>query len=861
MKKDKLKDTVVQKKVKKDMPVRAKIILVGVVALMISIFVGLVSQYYTGKLENLFTMQKQAKTIDTLLLEGIIKEKEFLATGEATLKSEVVAIFDEMIQILEDDLKNSSEVNDEISGHIESVLTGVQQYKENFVEIDALNTAQGLSETQGYKGQLTQDMEELQGLLENISGGPESVQLKAWEALAYPVDEVAAEALEVVNVNGADYYAFTFEYEMVDVPQREKLSIKINGIDNNIDTYGVTNIVFSGANGEFKVNDKDQLSFDENWTYDEPGVVNSLVMGDLDGELVALFEVDYSQEESWGHAVVSVKISDDFLVSEYERVTYDILLPVASNGGITTHYTKADLEDTVAHSAWLTEITVLEDLYFVESFIHTYVMDPEMILMGDYHSQIEELYTGIFDTLDLTMLTDQEKKTYEALLLNKKEAMNNVFATDQALTQLRLDNAELQEQIEASTASVQIASEELVTKSNENDNINRLLVILISSIILIVIIVWIIYSIEKSFKGFKEVLKENAQGNIAARAYTGGPGEFREFASYLNSFLDQLTSVIGGIDNVSKNVQVSNTSVAHEMQALIGDANGNMNEDSITAMNELVIDMDDKVIKQQTGTQEALAGLEEISASNGMILKSVENTKALSSDSVTKTEEGYSSIQSILTGVSEITSNIDKTSGEINELSVQSKDIISILEAIKGISSQTNLLALNASIEAARAGEEGKGFTVVADEVRKLAEQTDGEAEKIEVIIKSIGENIDEVLTSTDDVRTSIGNLVEIIEMFDGIFKEIIDTIGQSNVSFQSVSESINEQLTAVSSITDSVSGISDDANIISKLAKSTTSIMENITGILYSNQEKLDAVVEDSEQLNEELKFFKVDE
>lgn len=69
-------------------------------------------------------------------------------------------------------------------------------------------------------------------------------------------------------------------------------------------------------------------------------------------------------------------------------------------------------------------------------------------------------------------------------------------------------------------------------------------------------------------------------------------------------------------------------------------------------------------------------------------------------------------------------SQVESTSGIMNELTLSSRDIEGVTGVISEITEQTNLLALNAAIEAARAGETGRGFAVVADEVRTLAKRT-----------------------------------------------------------------------------------------------------------------------------------------
>jgi methyl-accepting chemotaxis protein len=58
-------------------------------------------------------------------------------------------------------------------------------------------------------------------------------------------------------------------------------------------------------------------------------------------------------------------------------------------------------------------------------------------------------------------------------------------------------------------------------------------------------------------------------------------------------------------------------------------------------------------------------------------------------------------------------------------------------------------LALNAAIEAARAGESGKGFAVVADEIRQLADDSKSTASKIQSVIKTVIESVDNLSASS----------------------------------------------------------------------------------------------------------------
>ena len=86
---------------------------------------------------------------------------------------------------------------------------------------------------------------------------------------------------------------------------------------------------------------------------------------------------------------------------------------------------------------------------------------------------------------------------------------------------------------------------------------------------------------------------------------------------------------------------------------------------------------------------------------------------------------------------------INTVSEQTNKNNDSATNINKAVEIIKGLAAQTNLLSLNASIEAARVGDAGRGFAVVAEEIRSLSEESSGNAQEIEVIVKELINNVE----------------------------------------------------------------------------------------------------------------------
>ncbi|MUH95461.1 chemotaxis protein [Aliivibrio fischeri] len=183
----------------------------------------------------------------------------------------------------------------------------------------------------------------------------------------------------------------------------------------------------------------------------------------------------------------------------------------------------------------------------------------------------------------------------------------------------------------------------------------------------------------------------------------------------------------------------------------------------------------------------------------------------------------------------QLAGNIKGVAGVIGNLQVETENIGSILDVIRGIADQTNLLALNAAIEAARAGESGRGFAVVADEVRLLASRTQDSTAQISEMIAGLQDeavkSVNLMQSNSDEAHTIAEKTVVAQNTVNSIF-ESVSVIQTMN---SQISASTEEQLVA----TTNVNQLITDINMFAK---------DNLTDVESTAQqaEKLGSMADD---------------
>ena len=162
----------------------------------------------------------------------------------------------------------------------------------------------------------------------------------------------------------------------------------------------------------------------------------------------------------------------------------------------------------------------------------------------------------------------------------------------------------------------------------------------------------------------------------------------------------------------------------------------------------------------------------------GVVLagKSLERKNEISDLSVnlsSSLQQISSAIQHISTEVQNVVDSNEDIQREVNIARESTKGTDEILKFIQSISSQTNLLGLNAAIESARAGELGKGFGVVAQEIRKLASSSSESVQKVDAVLKRIGESVANISHKVNETNSSVETQASSLEEITASIQEL----------------------------------------------------------------------------------------
>ncbi|KFX71557.1 chemotaxis protein [Pseudomonas taeanensis MS-3] len=299
------------------------------------------------------------------------------------------------------------------------------------------------------------------------------------------------------------------------------------------------------------------------------------------------------------------------------------------------------------------------------------------------------------------------------------------------------------------------------------------------------------------------------EGDLTSSLAVRGSDETAQLAGWFNQFLGAIRELIQRIGQAAVQIHRasgSSSAVAQEM----AEAAGRQRE---------AVDM------VSTAFHEMVMTSNEVARSCSQAAESADSGQRQAHD-------GQRQIDAAVTSVNQLSHEIEHSANAMQQLEQDSSEIQSILGTIRSIAEQTNLLALNAAIEAARAGEQGRGFAVVADEVRALAKRTADTTGEIDGLLGKLAQRTQQMgkqMHGSLDVSQQTVSSINAASASFELIRESVDVIRDMNTQIATAAE---EQHQVAEDINRHISQIHGDAQLVAKLASSTSDDAQKLTGL-----------------------------
>lgn len=311
--------------------------------------------------------------------------------------------------------------------------------------------------------------------------------------------------------------------------------------------------------------------------------------------------------------------------------------------------------------------------------------------------------------------------------------------------------------------------------------------------------------IQRSIMKLLDEVSGVAQGDLSREAEVT-EGMTGAIADAFNYMIEQLRHLIGKVQTVAREVNVSASATQHSTQHFAEETKHRA-EQLISTAREI----------------DAMA----FSIRN--VSETAEASKIVAQKTLETAKRGSKILQQTIKGVSQVRDQVQESSLRLKQLGDTSREIGEVVQVIEEIAKRTSVLALHASIQAASAGEAGRGFAVVVREVEHLAMRSTEAAKLMGELVNRTKSGTQTAVIAMEASSRGVNEGTGMICEAGDVLIEIEQVIAQLAGLIQSISRTTEQQTKESAAVSSTMLQLSEatrqTAKEISRSAATTTQL------------------------------------
>ncbi|GAC1366425.1 MAG: hypothetical protein PVS3B1_02070 [Ktedonobacteraceae bacterium] len=315
--------------------------------------------------------------------------------------------------------------------------------------------------------------------------------------------------------------------------------------------------------------------------------------------------------------------------------------------------------------------------------------------------------------------------------------------------------------------------------------------------------------LQARIEAFIDEVRGVGEGDLSLQVHVSSD-IFGILAKSFNYMIRELSSLVVRVKSVSNEVDKLTATTLECMQLLVS-----VSEHQI----------------QQTATSE-----QEVQYISNLTRQMAERSRTLSkiaNETRLTARDGRVAVQQTIEGMGRINENVLTTSGKVQLLGENSREINDVVKVITSIAYHTNRLALDAAIQASMAGANGKGFEVLALDIRALAEQTKKQANLIASIVSNINENISKAADAMRDTERETDRGTELARQAGTALGSIFEDVERQAKEIEDISMLADNQLKSSRVAVQVMQAVSEAARGSSATTKEASQNMWELTQLV----------------------------